>query len=99
MTPREIYRNAVEAVREVVEATKGDGITYFVGHNQPEGDCRRVEPLLTGKPVYHAVVWQCQRGAETCEDLKKRGYTDFIRERSGLLIDPYFAASGVKWDS
>ena len=92
----EIYRNAVEAVREVVEATKGDGITYSLAiTNQRETAV--VWNRFTGKPVYHAVVWQCQRGAETCEDLKKRGYTDFIRERSGLLIDPYFAASGVKW--
>ena len=92
----EIYRNMVEAVREVVEATKGDDITYTLAiTNQRETAV--VWNRFTGKPVCHAVVWQCQRGAEICEDLKSRGYTDFIRERSGLLIDPYFAASGVKW--
>ena len=92
----EIYRNMVEAVREVVEATKGDDITYSLAiTNQRETAV--VWNRFTGKPVYHAVVWQCQRGAEICNDLKSRGMTDFIRERSGLLIDPYFAASGVKW--
>ena len=92
----EIYRNMVEAVREVVEATKGDDITYSLAiTNQRETAV--VWNRFTGKPVYHAVVWQCQRGAEICNELKSRGMTDFIRERSGLLIDPYFAASGVKW--
>ena len=92
----EIYRNAVEAVREVVEATRGDGVTYSLAiTNQRETVV--VWNRNTGKPVYNAVVWQCQRGAEICDDLRQRGYTDMIRERSGLIIDPYFAASGVKW--
>ena len=52
---------------------------------------------MTGKPVCHAVVWQCQRGADICKELKDKGYSDLIQEKSGLLIDPYFSASGVKW--
>jgi glycerol kinase len=52
---------------------------------------------LTGKPVCHAVVWQCQRGADICNALKEQGYTELIQQKSGLLIDPYFSASGVKW--
>lgn len=92
----EIYRNTVEAVREVADATRNDGATYSLAiTNQRETVV--VWNKNTGKPVYNAVVWQCQRGEEICEDLKKRGFTEFIRERSGLLIDPYFAASGVKW--
>lgn len=92
----EIYRNMVEAVREVVDATCSDGATYSLAiTNQRETVV--VWNRLTGKPVYNAVVWQCQRGEEICNDLKRKGYTDFIRERSGLIIDPYFAASGAKW--
>lgn len=92
----EIYRNAVEAIREVVKATQGDGVSYSLAiTNQRETVV--VWNRHTGCPVYNAVVWQCQRGAAICDDLKRRGYTDFIQERSGLLIDPYFAASGAKW--
>ncbi len=92
----EIYRNTVEAIREVVSETKAEGVTYSIAiTNQRETAV--VWNKNTGKPVYNAVVWQCQRGEEICEDLKRRGFTEFIRERSGLLIDPYFAASGVKW--
>ena len=84
--PEEIYRNAVEAVREVVAATQADDANYSLAiTNQRETVV--VWNRLTGKPVYNAVVWQCQRGADICEDLKQRGYAEFIRERSGLLID------------
>lgn len=48
-------------------------------------------------PVYNAIVWQCQRGAEICQQLKDAGLEEKVKERSGLLIDPYFSASGVKW--
>ena len=92
----EIYRNMVEAIREVVEASRGDNVEYSLAiTNQRETVV--VWNRFTGKPVYNAVVWQCQRGAAICDDLKQRGYTEFIQERSGLLIDPYFAASGAKW--
>ncbi len=92
----EIYKNTVEAITEAVNSVQGDNISYSLAiTNQRETVV--VWNRFTGKPVYHAVVWQCQRGAAICEDLKKRGYTELIRERSGLLIDPYFAASGVKW--
>ena len=94
--PEEIYRNAVEAVREVVAATQADGANYSLAiTNQRETVV--VWNRLTGKPVYNAVVWQCQRGEDICNSLRQKGYTDFIRERSGLIIDPYFAASGAKW--
>ncbi len=92
----EIYHNTVEAIKEAVGTIQGDNISYSLAiTNQRETAV--VWNRFTGKPVYHAVVWQCQRGAAICEDLKQRGYTEMIRERSGLLIDPYFAASGVKW--
>ena len=52
---------------------------------------------LTGKPVYNAVVWQCQRGADICRSLRQQGYSALVQERTGLLIDPYFSATGVKW--
>lgn len=51
----------------------------------------------TGKPVCNAVVWQCMRGQQICDDLKAKGYGDMVKEKSGLLIDPYFAGSGAKW--
>lgn len=51
----------------------------------------------TGKPICNAVVWQCMRGADICNELKASGYSEIVQAKSGLLLDPYFSASGVKW--
>ena len=51
----------------------------------------------TGKPVYNAIVWQCRRTAELCEELKKEGLGDYIKQKTGLLIDAYFSAGKIKW--
>ncbi len=51
----------------------------------------------TGKPVYNAIVWQCRRTAEICEVLKQRGLEDYVRKNTGLVLDPYFSGTKVKW--
>ena len=51
----------------------------------------------TGIPVYNAIVWQCRRGAELCDKLISDGYADIIREKTGLVVDPYFSATKIKW--
>ncbi|MBR9876183.1 MAG: glycerol kinase GlpK [Vibrionaceae bacterium] len=51
----------------------------------------------TGKPVYNAIVWQCRRTAEICEDLKSRGLEGYVRDNTGLVLDPYFSGTKVKW--
>lgn len=51
----------------------------------------------TGKPIYNAIVWQCRRTADLCEDLKARGYEEYIRKTTGLPIDAYFSGTKIKW--
>ncbi|MDB5132331.1 MAG: glycerol kinase [Mucilaginibacter sp.] len=51
----------------------------------------------TGDPVYNAIVWQDRRTAAYCDHLKKEGLTDFIRSKTGLIIDAYFSASKINW--
>ncbi len=51
----------------------------------------------TGKPVYNAIVWQCRRTAPICEKLKEEGLEEYVKEKTGLLIDAYFSASKIKW--
>ncbi len=52
---------------------------------------------LTGEPVYNAIVWQCRRTANICDELKRRGLEKTIREKTGLVIDAYFSATKLKW--
>jgi glycerol kinase len=51
----------------------------------------------TGAPVYNAIVWQDRRTADFCDRLKREGHEEFIRERTGLVIDAYFSGSKVAW--
>jgi len=51
----------------------------------------------TGKPIYHAIVWQSRQTEGICKELEEQGYEDLIREKTGLLIDPYFSGTKVKW--
>ena len=52
---------------------------------------------LTGEPIYNAIVWQCRRTADTCKALEESGYEQIIKKKTGLLIDPYFSATKIKW--
>jgi glycerol kinase len=51
----------------------------------------------TGEPVHNALVWQDRRTAARCEELREAGHTDLVRERTGLVIDPYFSGTKVEW--
>ena len=51
----------------------------------------------TGKPVYHAIVWQCRRTADRIERLVEDGLSDYVHETTGLIPDAYFSASKVAW--
>ncbi len=50
-----------------------------------------------GSPLHNFIVWQCRRTAEICEDLKKRGYEEIIKHKTGLVLDPYFSGTKLMW--
>jgi len=93
----EIYENTVEGIHRLLEsANEKETVSYSIAiTNQRETVV--VWNKNTGKPISNAVVWQCRRGAEICENLKNQGFTEIVQQKSGLLIDPYFSASGVQW--
>ena len=51
----------------------------------------------TAEPVYSAIVWQCRRTADYAEELKAKGLTESFRQKTGLIIDPYFSATKLRW--
>ena len=51
----------------------------------------------TGEPVYNAIVWQCRRTAEYCDELKAAGHNEMVRSKTGLLIDAYFSGTKLRW--
>ncbi len=63
--------------------------------NQRETVC--VWDPATGEPLHRAIVWQDRRGAERCEELRAAGHEALVRERTGLVLDPYFSATKIEW--
>lgn len=51
----------------------------------------------TGRPIHHAIVWQCRRTADACRALREKGHEALVRARTGLVLDPYFSATKVAW--
>jgi glycerol kinase len=51
----------------------------------------------TGIPVHNAIVWQCRRTADMCEELRKEGFEEVVKEKTGLILDPYFSGTKIKW--
>ncbi len=51
----------------------------------------------TGEPIHHAIVWQDRRTAEYCDSLREKGLTDIYRSKTGLVIDPYFSGTKIRW--
>ncbi|WP_050181365.1 glycerol kinase GlpK [Domibacillus robiginosus] len=51
----------------------------------------------TGRPIYHAIVWQSRQTADICADIKAKGHEQTFRDKTGLLVDPYFSGTKVKW--
>ena len=94
--PEVLYAHTVAVIRSVVEQAgcKGEDCSLALT-NQRETVV--VWNRFTGKPVCNAVVWQCMRGKDICDTLKEKGFGPLVKERTGLLIDPYFSGSGVKW--
>lgn len=51
----------------------------------------------TGEPVYNAIVWQCRRTADICDEIIKNGKADLIKKKTGLMVDAYFSGTKIKW--
>ncbi|WP_212668822.1 glycerol kinase GlpK [Pseudoalteromonas sp. NBT06-2] len=51
----------------------------------------------TGKPLHNAIVWQCRRSADICENIMQEGKSNWIQEKTGLIVDAYFSATKIKW--
>lgn len=95
--PVEIWQKTKKVMRDVFQNTgisikelDAIGIT-----NQRETTV--IWDRKTGLPLYNAIVWQCRRTSEMCDELIKNGYLEMIRERTGLVVDSYFSATKIRW--
>jgi len=95
--PEEIWASVLDVMRDVMRAhgVAPEQIAAIGVTNQRETTV--VWDRETGKPVWNAVVWQSRQTEDICDDLKNKGYEAFVRERTGLPIDPYFSGTKLRW--
>lgn len=95
--PQEIWNSCLACIKETIQKSRieKDDISAIAITNQRETVL--VWDRASGEPLGNAIVWQCRRTASFCNDLKRRGWEDFIRGKTGLLLDAYFSASKIRW--
>lgn len=95
--PHDIYGSQVGVISEALirAGVSVDSIAAIGITNQRETTF--VWERATGRPVYNAIVWQCRRTADYCEELKRDGLANMIYQKTGLVLDAYFSATKLKW--
>ncbi len=95
--PDEIWVSQRAVAREALKNIDGqaDSIAAIGITNQRETTV--LWEKATGRPVSKAIVWQCRRTADICEKLKADGHEELIREHTGLVLDPYFSGTKLRW--
>lgn len=97
--PQEIFENVLTSVAKCVTDFTSNG--GRIADIRSCGISNQRETFVlwdtNGKPLHHAVVWQCKRSTAVCEQLRAAGLEEMIRQKTGLLADPYFSGSKVIW--
>jgi glycerol kinase len=95
--PEQIWRSVEKATRRALADSdiSGGDIKAIGITNQRE--TTMIWERETSHPVHNAIVWLCRRTADMCERLKKAGHEDLFRRKTGLLLDPYFSGTKIRW--
>lgn len=95
--PVEIYQQVRIAIRETMTSVGIEAHTIAALTITNQRETAMMWDQTDGLPVYPAIVWQCQRTAERCDDFKAAGHEKMVQAKTGLLIDPYFSAAKWSW--
>ncbi len=93
--PDEIWNSVVDVCREVLDKVPNGSVSAIGITNQRETTV--VWNRETGEPLYNAIVWQDRRTAAYCQQLKDEGFEATVQAHTGLLLDPYFSGTKLKW--
>jgi glycerol kinase len=95
--PMEILSTQMEAMHEVLKTSGVDAKDIAAVGIANQRETTVLWDKKTGLPIYNAIVWQCRRTAPIVDSLKDRGYSEYIREATGLVADAYFSGTKIKW--
>ncbi|NOZ21556.1 MAG: glycerol kinase GlpK [Planctomycetes bacterium] len=93
--PAEIWNVTLQHLRQAADAVGPENIASIGITNQRETTI--LWDRTTGRPIHNAIVWQCRRTTPLCRELRERGMEKSVKEKTGLVIDPYFSATKIKW--
>ena len=95
--PEIIWKTTFNTYKKIVDKVAYDGHDVVSIGITNQRETTLLWNRKTGKTVYNAIVWQDRRTADYCDELKAQGKEDIIRKSTGLVIDPYFSATKLKW--
>jgi len=95
--PWEIWETQLAVAREAISQAGAAGSEIAAIGITNQRETTLLWDRATGQPLANAIVWQCRRTAERCELLRQGGHEGLVHERTGLLLDPYFAATKLEW--
>ncbi|MEJ5963722.1 FGGY family carbohydrate kinase [Pedobacter immunditicola] len=97
--PEEIIENVLLSVKACLDVFKASGGELSAIKTCGISNQRETFVIWdqNGTPLYNAIVWQCKRSVEVCSRLQQKGYENQVREKTGLLIDPYFSGTKLIW--
>ncbi len=95
--PEAIWETTVNVIRKAVKDAERDGAKVVAAGITNQRETTLVWDRLSGKPIYNAIVWQDRRTFETCEVLRQQQKEEVVRNKTGLLLDPYFSATKACW--
>ncbi len=95
--PNEIWQTQIEVAREVVAKANIHAAEIAAIGITNQRETTVVWDKETGNPIYNAIVWQDKRTAALCDELKRRGLSDYVKENTGLVIDAYFSGTKINW--
>ncbi len=95
--PHEIWASQASVIAEAIASIDINGLNIAGIGITNQRETTIVWDSETEEPVYNAIVWQDRRTSEYCDQLKAERRTEFIRERTGLIVDAYFSATKIKW--
>jgi glycerol kinase len=95
--PHDLWNDTLWACRMIVDKASQQGIDIAAIGITNQRETTIVWDRHTGHPVYNAIVWQDRRTADICARLKSEGHEEMVAERTGLLLDPYFSATKIRW--
>ncbi len=95
--PAELFESCLDTIEDLLDMAEAHPRSIVALGITNQRETIILWDRRTGEPLYNAIVWQCRRTAPLCDELKRRGLEEWVREKTGLPMDPYFSATKIRW--